>query len=71
MNVVQERETTIGEYHWIRDPEGRGPNSWSADDPKVPDGDGWRLEGCSMSAGVFAWFWVRDISVHDAPVEKT
>lgn len=58
--TMQERKTTIGEYHWQRDAE-QGGGAWIAEDPAPPDGDGWRLEGAGMYQGVFAWFWVREV----------
>lgn len=58
---MEQRMTTFGQYHWNKDSEGMGGGSYSGDDPVVPAGEGWRMEGSGMSDGVFAWFWVRDV----------
>lgn len=54
-----ERKTTTGMYVWRKAVDGGldlGP-----DDPVVPEGEGWRMEGAGMHDGVFAWFWVRNV----------
>ena len=62
--MKQERRTTIGEVSTCAHFDsqyGRTFTDFEADDPVVPEGDGWRMESCTSVGTKILWFWVRDI----------
>ncbi len=57
--MATEYATTVGEYRTA----GRYDSDYRdarADNPALPEGDGWRFVGAAAADGVLFWFWERD-----------
>lgn len=59
---MKEFKTTGGSFEWTTASlSGRYyPSELIADDPIMPDGDGWKMVGSAASGTTILWFWERE-----------